>query len=376
MIKLISSTTSYLYKRAFKPVMFKVLPPDNAHTNILIAGSIWQKIPFANKLLAGVWAYKNPTLEQTIDGIRYPNPVGLSAGFDKNIRLLPTLKSVGFGFMTGGSVTYDECDGNPRPWFYRLPKSKSLVVNVGLANEGVKRIRERVQRYPSWKANQFPLTVSVAKTNSQGTCVDAEAIADYVGSLRHLKKQKQISSFEINISCPNTFGGEPFTTPKRLDALLSAIDALQLQKPVVIKMPIDLHWKEFSALLDVIVDHDIRGVTIGNLRKNRSEAKLTDTLPNEVPGNMSGLPTQKLSDDLIRQTYKKYGDRLTIIGVGGIFNAEDAYRKICLGASLVAIVTSMIFEGPQIVGQMNSDLVKLLERDGFASISDAIGSQV
>lgn len=374
MITPISRLTGTLYKHAFKPLMFRFSTPDDAHSRIIKVGSLWQKIPLTDKLIHAVWGYNHPKLTQTIHGITYHNAVGLSAGFDKNIELLPVLKSVGFGFMTGGSVTFEQCEGNPRPWFYRLPHSKSLVVHVGLANQGATRIYKRLQHYPSWRKNKFPLTISVAKTNSPGTCTDSDAIADYTGTFKLMRDDPRIASFELNISCPNTYGGEPFTTPKRLEALLAAVDALKLKQPVVIKMPVDLRWRDFNALLAVIITHKIAGVTIANLRKDRGGVDSKDTLPKHVRGNLSGRPTQALSDELIRKTYAHYGDKLTIIGVGGIFSAEDAYRKITLGASMVALVTSLIYEGPQIVGQINKELVALLERDGFTHISEAIGS--
>ncbi len=323
-----------------------------------------------------MWAYHNTQrLEQIVDGISFSNPVGLAAGFDKNIELLPTIQSVGFGFMTGGSVSLKPCNGNPRPWFYRLPKSKSLMVHVGLANHGVQRIRQRIDSYEAKWFTRFPLIVSVAKTNSPENCNDAEAIADYVGSLEVLRDETRISAYEINISCPNAYGGEPFTTPKRLDTLLAAIDTLELTKPVWIKMPINLAWRDFNALLQVITKHMVTTVVIGNLNKNRLDPHIEDTIPKGTKGNLSGLPTQKLSDDLIAKTYQKYHGKLTIVGVGGIFSAADAYRKICLGASLVGLVSGLIFEGPQLIGQINQELVQLLQKDGFHNISEAIGSK-
>lgn len=375
MIRFISSTTGTVYGRLVKPVLFKQ-SPDTVHARLLKLAGAQQKLPIFGAILSNVWAYRNePKLAQDVCGIHFANPVGLSAGFDKNLELVPTIKSVGFGFMTGGSVTYYPCEGNPRPWFYRLPKSKSLVVHVGLANQGSRAIEQRLASYQQATFQDFPLVVSVAKTNSPQTCNDTEAIADYVGSLKTLRKNPRISAFEINISCPNTYGGEPFTTPERLDNLLAAIDALKLRQPVWIKMPINLPWKDTDALLKIICDHDIAAITIGNLHKKRAEAQLSDPLPDSVKGNLSGMPTQKLSDDLIAKTYQKYGDRLVIIGVGGIFTAQDAYRKICLGASLVQLITGMIFDGPQRIGQINEELVELLEKDGFHNISQAIGSQ-
>lgn len=374
MLRPVSKLTTHGYKKVVKPVLFHS-HPDTVHTRLLVMSRLRQKLRTGDKAISKLWAYHNKAiLGQTIDGLYFSNPVGLSAGFDKNIELVPTMKTVGYGFMTGGSVTFHPCVGNPKPWFYRLPKQKSLVVHVGLANQGVRKISVRLQSYPPSVFIDFPLVVSVAKTNNPENCKDDEAIADYTGSIQILKDQPTVSSIELNISCPNTYGGEPFTTPERLERLLAAVDALECVKPIWIKMPINLSWKEFDALLRVIIKHRVTVVTIGNLRKDRSEISPQE-LPNEVKGNLSGLPTQELSDNLIRQTYAAYGDRLTIIGVGGIFTAEDAYRKICLGASLVELITGMIFEGPQLIGQINQELVTLLKKDGFRTVAEAIGSK-
>lgn len=370
---LFTTTSRTAYRKIIKPSLFKS-SPDDVHARLLRMSRIRQRYPFTDSLVSKALSYQNSAnLGQTIQGIHFPNPVGLAAGFDKNIELAPTMKAVGYGFMTGGSVTFLACEGNPRPWFYRLPKQKSLVVNVGLANEGTQAVMDRLRTYKQSLFDRFPLVVSVAKTNSPDANDDPSAIADYVGSLSLLQNQPQVSVIEVNISCPNAFGGEPFTDPQRLEQLLANIDALNIAKPVWVKMPIDLAWPAFNELLNVIVRHNVHGVTIGNLQKSRSEIPSED-LPNEVKGNLSGLPTQAPSDELIRLTYASYGSRLMIVGVGGIFTAQDAYRKICLGASLVELITGMIYEGPQLVGQINRELVDLLKRDNFSTIGEAIGS--
>jgi dihydroorotate dehydrogenase len=145
-----------------------------------------------------------------------------------------------------------------------------------------------------------------------------------------------------------------------------------LRQPVFIKMPVDLEWGEFEKLVKVATSHKIAGLTISNLTKNRDAIK--DDLVDNIRGGLSGKPVFQRSNDLIAHTYREYGDRFTIIGVGGIFTAKDAYIKIKLGASLVELVTGVIFEGPQLIGQINRGLVKLLEKDGYSSISEAIGA--
>jgi len=369
---LISRTTSVTYRKGLKPILF-IQKPDKVHEHLLRTGSRLQQVKPMQKILSTAWAYQNPMLKQTVLGIDFRNPVGLSAGFDKNFELPPLLKSIGFGFMEGGSLTYRAYQGNPRPWFYRLPKTQSIVVYAGLANQGVKAIIKRLKQYPTTTFKDFPLNISVAKTNSPDACTEESAIEDYLGSLKAIKSAGVGKMITLNISCPNVYGGEPFTTPERLEHLLKKVDLLKLEQPVFIKMPSDLSWPDFDKLLAVTDKHKVSGVTISNLAKDRGQTKLMDPLPDNVKGNMSGKPVWQLSNNLIRRTYKKYGQRFFIIGVGGISSADDAYTKIKLGASLVELITGMIFEGPQLIGQINQGLVELLKQDGFKNISQAIG---
>ena len=376
MILLLSSFSSKAYTKAVKPLLFKQ-KPDTVHEHLLQIGSRLQRLRIIRSLVHGLWAYENSAmLGQEVLGISFRNPIGLSAGFDKNFEILPMLKSIGFGFMEGGSLTYQSCAGNPKPWFYRLPKTKSLVVNAGLANQGVTKIIDRIKTYSPSTFSDFPLNISVAKTNSKAAANEADAIADYAGSLSHIKKAAVGSMITLNISCPNTFGGEPFTTPELLERLLQKVDELHMAQPLFIKMPADLSWAEFDGLLTVAAKHRIAGITISNLTKDRGQAKLIDPLPVTVKGGLSGKPTWELSNNLLRQTYKKYHERFVIIGVGGVFSAEDAYTKIKLGASLVELITGMIFEGPQLIGQINQGLVALLKRDGYQTVGEAIGVDV
>lgn len=359
------------YKRIAKPLLFRQ-HPDGVHRRLIKASKVVQRVPMVRSL-PRLWSHRSPLLEQEVLGIRFSNPVGISAGFDKNIDMPSVLRNVGFGFMVGGSVTAEACDGNPRPWFYRLPATRALVVHAGLPNQGVEKIVARLAKLPKRLFADFPLSVSVAKTNTKGNVSDEAAIRDYCKSLALLERRGACQLYEINISCPNTYGGEPFTTPERLEALLGEVDSLALTRPVFIKMPIDKPWDDFRLLLEVAVRHNVQGVCIGNLLKDRSKANLLDTLPDSVKGNLSGAPTREVSTKLIRNTYRTYGDKFVIIGVGGVFSANDAYEKIKAGASLVALITGMIFEGPQLVGDINHGLEAMLKRDGYTSIADAVG---
>ncbi len=371
-MQIVRSVTEWGYRHIAKPIMFRHTP-DSVHHELIRTAKRVQKIP-GIRALPSLWSYQHDMLHTEVAGIAYRNPVGLSAGFDKTIETVPLMKCVGFGWMTGGSVTLGEYEGNERPWFHRLPKSKSLVVNAGLPSEGTSIVSRRVAHYPRHMFAGFPLNVSVAKTNSRESVGDEAGVKDYCESLEVFDRVSQVAMLEINISCPNTFGGEPFTTPKRLEKLLKSVDELTLAKPVYVKMPINLSFDAFDALLEVVARHHVTGVTIGNLMKDRKKVALQDELPDTVKGNLSGKPTRDLTTELVRRTYRAYGDTLVIIGVGGIMSAEDAYEKIRAGASLVALITGLIYEGPQLVGDINHGLVALLRRDGFASVSEAVGA--
>lgn len=372
---IISSLTAQTYRHIAKPVLFR-LPPDNVHQNLVKTATFIQNLPPARGLMRAVWAHEQPDrLSQTVAGLNFVNPIGLSAGFDKNFELVPMMKAVGFGFMEGGSLTFDACRGNPRPWYHRLPHSQALVVNAGLANQGVVKIVKRLQQYPDHIFQDFPLNISIAKTNSPQAVTDSAAVADYIGSLKHLTAARLGQMYTLNISCPNTYGGQPFTTPGRLEQLLSATDELKLTTPLFIKMPSHLDWPEFEDLAEIASRHQVAGLTIANLAY-RDQVKLADPLPDEIKGKLGGKPTWERSNSLIKQTRLRFGDRFVIIGVGGVFSADDAYTKIRLGANLVELITGLIFEGPQLIGQINRGVDQLLKRDGFANVAQATGADL
>ena len=361
-----------MYKKIIKPILF-LFPPDFIHNTTVRAGRVVQVLPPVRWILRKWWAYSDARLNQSILDIDFANPIGLSAGFDKNVQLTPLMSSVGFGFETGGSVTLGERKGNARPWFYRLPKTQSLVVHAGLANRGIVNGEATIIKN-SRRSKNLPLFISVAivAKTSKETCQDA--IIDAKNTILYILQHSLAKAIEINISCPNAGDEQPFTNPRMLDELLTELDKIERSLPFLIKMPQVSSLKEFDALLRIVDRHNIQGLTIANLVKDRSSVKLLDELPEDVKGGLSGAPTRKVSTAMVRYAYKKYAQRFTIIGVGGVFSAEHAYEKIRAGASLVGMITGVIFEGPQVVGKINKGLIKLLDEDGFMSITEAIGA--
>lgn len=300
-----------MYKKVIKPILF-LFSPDFVHRAISGAGKFIQAFAPIRWLIKKMWRRDSGVLAQTIEGINFRNPVGLSAGFDKNIELLPLMESVGFGFETGGSVTLSPRAGNVKPWFYRLPKTESIVVHAGLANKGIVNITKSIKRSQK-RVKQMPLFISVAVVakTSRETCQDA--IIDAKNTALYILQRKLAQAIEINISCPNAGDDQPFSRPEMLDELLSELDKLDRTVPFFVKMPNTRNLKQFDQLLKIIMKHNVQGVTIANLVKDREAVNIKDELPDDISGGLSGAPTRSRSTALIGYTYKKYGDKLTII---------------------------------------------------------------
>lgn len=358
------------YQHLIKPVLFR-FDPEFVHDRFTSLGHFLGKTKLTRSLVSLLLNYSSPALTQTVAGMEFTNPIGLAAGFDKNAMLLNILPQVGFGFEEVGSITLGSYAGNPKPRLFRLPKSQGLIVNYGLKNDGVEAITPRIRNSHSYPAR---IGISIAKTNDISTSTEKGGIEDYYNCLQKVEAAHTGDYYTINISCPNTFGGEPFTTATKLDKLLHKLNQVRTRRPMFVKLPINLSLVDFDSLLQVCVRHKVTGVVIGNLTKVRSKDLIKDTIPEPMKGGVSGKPTWQLSNDLISYTYQHYGDKLIIIGVGGIFSAEDAYEKIKRGATLLQLITGMIFEGPQLIGEINYGLTKLLEQDGYTNIHQAIGA--
>jgi dihydroorotate dehydrogenase len=356
-----------IYAHALKPFFFRN-DPERVHDWMTRAGIILGATGAGRALSAALFDYENEgVLAQDIRGIHFRNPVGLSAGFDKNAQLTNILPSVGFGFVEVGSITGEPCAGNPKPRLWRMPKSKGLVVYYGLKNDGCEVIAKRL----GGKTFSVPVGASVAMTNCRENMGVEKAIADFAKAFRVM--EPHASYVTVNISCPNTMGGQPFVAPDAFDALFKTLDLIPTEKPIFIKISPDMTAAQLDALLDIAKTHRIHGIICANLTKPRDNDQIADT---DVPavGGMSGNPVKGLADDMLAHIYKREGKRFILVGCGGIFTAEDAYKKIRLGASLVQLITGMVFEGPQLIGEINRDLVRLLRRDGFSTISQAIGA--
>jgi dihydroorotate dehydrogenase subfamily 2 len=366
--------TGTLYRRVIKPILFR-FPADDVHEFFLRSGDLLGRLPLVRSLLRHSWAYKNDTLTQQLHGITFPNPIGLSAGFDYEANLIEILPSLGFGFHSMGTLTHKSYGGNPPPMLGRLPKSQSLLVNKGFKNLGITKTLTRVRGLRS----TIPLGISVGATNQPYENFDDMAEDASLG-FQEADVFHNFDYFELNISCPNLINIKNLTTrldsPEGFRTVLEKLTRLNLQRPVFVKMPSEKSQDDIVVLMGIAAEYAfIKGLIFSNLVKDRSNPSFDAAeVQSAGMGNFSGKPVSKLSNELISHAYSRFGKRFTIIGVGGVFTAEDAYEKIRLGASLIQLITGMVYMGPQQIGVINRGLVRLLKRDGFKNVGEAVGA--
>ncbi len=356
--------------RIVRPLIF-LMDPEDAHYMFKRVGVFLGSNPVTRFLTGLLFDYNHKSLKTRVDGVDYRNPVGLSAGFDKDGELTSIYPSIGFGLAELGSFTGEVCPGNPGKRLFRMVKSKSILVWYGLNNQGAEKISSRLQ---GTDFGRLKVGINAAKSNITPEFDLQDSIDDYVKTMRLFKDIGDY--YTINISCPNTQDGEPFVDPDNLDALLTAVNDNRVEgRPVYVKLAADLELEEINIIVDKCVEHKMDGVVLTNLAK---PAHNQEYVKEELPyhkGAMSGLPLQRISTNVIRHVYRRTRGELTIIGVGGVFTAKDAYEKITSGASLLHMITTMIFDGPQNINEINRGLVKLLKEDGFNSIEEAVGSR-
>ena len=365
--------------RIMRPMIF-LMDPEQAHYSMKRIGVFLGSNPITKAFTSLLFDYGYKSLNTEVDGIKYRNPIGLSAGFDKDGELTKIYPNLGFGLAELGSITGEICPGNPGKRLFRMIKSKSIVVWYGLNNMGAEKLSARLK---GQKFGRLRVGINAALSNMSSKFDLDSSIADY---LKTMTLFKDIGDYyTVNISCPNTQEGEPFVDKDKLDALLTAINKHIrpiTAKPIYVKLAADMSEQEIDTIVDACVEHKMEGVVCTNLAKPKYN---TEHRPDEYPttkgllpagkGAMSGLPLQRISTNVVRHVYRRTRGKLTIIGVGGIFNAKDAYEKITSGASLCHMITTMIFDGPQNINEINRGLVKLLKADGFSTIAEAVGSR-
>ncbi|GGP48673.1 quinone-dependent dihydroorotate dehydrogenase [Saccharothrix coeruleofusca] len=338
-----------VYRQVVRRALFRLHGGDAERVHETTLGVLARLSPLA-KVSAAV---RHPSLERTVFGVRFPNPVGLAAGLDKDGRALPAWPALGFGFVEVGTVTRHPQPGNPRPRLYRLRASEAIINRMGFNNEGAQELANRLERLGGLSV---PLGISLGK--SKVTPVE-RAVEDYRASLRALHRHGDY--FAINISSPNTPGLRGLQDRAALTELLSALNeemaALGARKPLLVKIAPDLTDAAIGELLQVCAEHRVDGLIATNTTLSREGLAPADRALAEQAGGLSGRPLAARAREVVRFVSRETAGKLPIIGVGGIAGPDDAKRMLDAGASLLQVYTGFIYEGPGLVRRINKSLI-------------------
>jgi dihydroorotate dehydrogenase len=362
-----------LYKKLIRPLLF-LGDPEKTHEQTL---ALLSRITPFEPLLEQMFSVRDARLQVRLGPLLFPNPVGLAGGFDKNGIAVRTVAALGFGFMEIGAVTALAQPGNPKPRLYRLPEDQALINRLGFNNEGAAAIAARLK---ALRENGNPLKIPLGINLGRSKIVETkDAVADFLSAFDQVYPYGDF--FTLNVSSPNTPQLRDLQEKNLLQGLLRAIQEKNRElagrfahkpKPVWVKIAPDMEFSQVDDIIGVALREKISGIIATN-----ATAYLRETLTSgsKEPGGLSGKPLRALATSFVRHLYRAVGVNLPIIGVGGIFSAEDAYEKIKAGASAVQIYTGFVYEGPAAVKRINQGLIRLMERDGCKSITEAVGSE-
>ncbi len=310
-----------------------------------------------------------PELEVSALGLRFSHPVGLAAGFDKNATAYEALAGLGFGFVEIGTVTGQAQPGNPKPRLFRLPADRALINRMGFNNSGADAVAPRLTAPRS-----VPIGVNIGKTK---VVSEEQAASDYVHSTRVLGPLADY--LVVNVSSPNTPGLRNLQAVELLRPLLAAVKAelssITPRRPLLVKIAPDLNDADIDAIADLALELELDGIIATNTTIGRSGlATPTSEVEAIGAGGLSGAILKTRSLEVLQRLYRRVGTKLTLISVGGIETADDAWARLCAGATLVQIYTGFIYGGPLLVSSLHRGLRKLLKQSGKRTLSEVIGS--
>ena len=335
-----------------RPFAF-ALDPERAHRATIAA-------------LKWVPSHRPPDLPKSlrthVAGLDFPSPIGLAAGFDKNAEVPGQMLSLGFGFVEVGTLTPLPQPGNARPRLFRLKEDRAVINRLGFNNHGQPAAFARLSE--CWHRTG-PIGVNIGANKDS-----PDRIADYVSGVRAMAHVADYLT--INISSPNTPGLRELQDEGALNELLAAVREARGQKPIFLKVAPDLQSGDPERIVKAAIDHGIDALIVSNTTITRPPLKSRHA---DQAGGLSGRPLKSLALDALRKFRRASGGEIPLIGVGGIANADDAWERIRAGASLVQLYTAMVYEGPGIALRIARGLDKLLRREGFASLGEAVGSE-
>lgn len=347
-----------------KPLIFK-LAPEDAHDFTLRA--------MKSGLMPNPGPpVQSPALEVTLWGLKFPNPVGLAAGFDKNAEVIGPAFNLGFGFVEAGTVTPKPQHGNDKPRVFRDLKTESVINRMGFPNKGMNEFKRNIENFLGRKYKPrgvVGINIGMNKTQTEPT-KDYAVLIQTLGPLADY--------LTVNISSPNTPGLRDLQRREPLLDLLGVIKEERKKScgdhppPILVKLAPDLDDNQQEELADAILESGIEGLILTNTTLDRP-ATLPKSFASEK-GGLSGQPLTDKSTSVIRNFHNLTDGKLPIIGIGGISSGAQAYAKIKAGASLVQLYTGLVFKGPAVVNSINNELLRLLKADGFSHISEAVGT--
>jgi dihydroorotate dehydrogenase len=356
--------------RTFLIALSRFVPAETAHEAVMRLLQFFSARSFLRRLLRGVFTLRAPELAVKTLGQTFPSPVGLAAGFDKNAEVYDVLADFGFAFVEVGTVTWRAQEGNPRPRLFRLPKDRALINRMGFNNVGAEAVGPHLDH-----ARGVKIGLSVGKSRA---ATDAEAVDDYVLSLRKLARFADY--VVLNVSSPNTPGLRGLQSPERLEPLLVESRRALVETcperhvPLLLKVDPDLSDDQLIEIGRLALALSLDGIIATNTTVSRegltSASAAVETLG---AGGLSGPPLAVKAKRALRTLHGVVGARVALISVGGIETGQDAWERICAGASLVQIYTSFVWGGPLTPKRIERTLRRKVRQKGLASIQDAIG---
>ena len=331
-----------MYKILIRPLLF-LLDPETAHHFTFGMLRFVMKIPGLKPFLSMIYSVKDERHSLRLMGLDFPNPVGLAAGFDKNAVLFEELSAFGFGFIEVGTVTPKPQPGNDKPRMFRLPADQGLINRMGFNNEGVDAMVKRLR-------NRRPGVIIGGNIGKNKVTPNDQADEDYIRCFEALFEH--VDYFVVNVSSPNTPGLRELQEREPLTRLLKKLTAMNdtkpVAKPILLKIAPDLTNSQLDEIVEIVQTTGLAGIIATNTTISRDGLFSPDDLTREM-GGLSGKPVREKSTEVIRYIRYKAGKEMVIIGVGGVFTAEDAWEKIKAGANLVQVYTGFIYEGPGMV---------------------------
>jgi dihydroorotate dehydrogenase len=370
-----------LYQAILRPFLFSGLraDPEWLHQQSLRLFDWLDRQPDARRY----WvldrldaAYQLPAhrLQQSLFGLEFPNPLGLAAGFDKDGVGAGLWSHFGFGFAELGTVTLHDQPGNPQPRLFRLTQDAAVLNRMGFNNQGAAQLRDRLVALDQ-RLTHRPIPIGVNLGKSKITPLE-DAAEDYLGSFKLLKDLGDY--FVVNVSSPNTPGLRSLQSIEQLEPIFAALQTENTAgKPILVKIAPDLADDDIRAIVDLAQQSKLAGIIATNTTIRRDGLK-TQTIGGkpiaDEAGGISGKPVRSRSTEVIRLIYRHTKGKLPIVGVGGIFTADDAWEKITAGASLVQVYTGWIYEGPGMARRVMAGLIDRLDTAGYSNITEAVGT--